>query len=99
MEKTDYKELIILAIHVYKLAKYLLLYNRQFDPEFEKELRTKVEKESGESRAVDTYNQVKHVLKRDHRNLLSVFSIDSGDQVHDIDIAILTAQSPKKALK
>lgn len=55
-------------------------------------MRTKIKKELGDKVNVqEVYEQVKQVIKKENKHLLSVFSIDSGDQVHDIDIAILTA--------
>jgi hypothetical protein len=61
------------------------------DSKFENELKARIEKEWGKKDLEKTLNQVKEVIQPENSRLLSVFSLDSGDHVQDIDVAILTA--------
>jgi hypothetical protein len=61
------------------------------DFKFENELKARIQKEWGEKDVEKTFEQVKEVIQPENSRLLSVFSLDSGDHVQDIDVAILTA--------
>ena len=61
------------------------------DHKFDNELRARIEKEWGKKGSEETLRQVKEIIDPKNSRLLSVFSLDSGDRVQDIDVAILTA--------
>ena len=61
------------------------------DHKFDNELRARIEKEWGKKGSEETLRQVKEIIGPKNSRLLSVFSLDSGDRLQDIDVAILTA--------
>ena len=59
------------------------------DEKLEAEIKSRIKKEWKNANVDKTFLQIEETLG--HSDLLSVFSLDSGEQVYDIDIAILTA--------
>jgi hypothetical protein len=61
----------------------------KIDKKLENEIISRIKDIWPEANVSKTYKQIEETLG--YRDLLTVFSLDSGDQAYDIDIAILTS--------